>query len=94
MRVVRREFNTYFHLLVTSEARLTMYYSYYLSSESNTEMTPTSQEAVSGEVLSEHISGVFVCCNKVQGDLSFADFLPDIMEVNINMLCSLLLDWI
>ena len=71
-----------------------MYYSYYLSSESNTEMTPTSQEAVSGEVLSEHVSRVFVCCNKVQGDLSFADFLPDIVEANINMLCSLLLDWV
>ena len=71
MRVVRREFNTYFHLLVTSEARLTMYYSYYLSSESNTEMTPTSQEAVSGEVFSEHVSRIFVCCDKVQGDLSF-----------------------
>ena len=91
---MRQEFNTYFHLLVTSEARLTMYYSYYLFSESNTEMTPTSQEAVSGEVFSEHVSRVFVRCNKVQGDLSFADFLPDIMEANINMLCSLLLDWI
>ena len=94
MRVVRREFNTYFHLLVTSEARLTMYYPYYLSSESNTKMTPTSQEAVSGEVLSEHVSGIFVRCDKVQGDLSFADFLPDIMEVNIHMLCLLLLDWV
>ena len=71
-----------------------MYYSYYLFSESNTEMTPTSQEAVSGEVLSEHVSGIFVHCNKVQGDMSFADFLPDIMEVNVNMLCSLLLDWV
>ena len=71
-----------------------MYYSYYLSSESNTKMTPASQEAVSGEVLSEHVSGIFVCYNKVQGDLSFADFLLDIMEVNINMLCSLLLDWV
>ena len=71
-----------------------MYYSYYFYSESNTKMTPTSQEAVSGEVLSEHVSRIFVCCNKVQGDLSFADFLPDIMEVNINMLCSLLLDWV
>ena len=50
-------------------------------------MTPTSQEAVSGEVLSEHVSGIFVCCNKVQGDLSFTDFLPDIMEANVNMLC-------
>jgi hypothetical protein len=57
-------------------------------------MTPTSQEAVSGEVFSEHVSGIFVRCNKVQGDLSFADFLPDIMEANINMLCSLLLDWV
>ena len=57
-------------------------------------MTPTSQEAVSGEVLSEYVSRVFVHCNKVQGDLSFADFLLDIMEVNVNMLCSLLLDWI
>ena len=71
-----------------------MYYSYYLSSESNTEMTPASQEAVSEEVLSEHVSRFFVHCNKVQGDLSFADFLLDIMEANINMLCSLLLDWI
>ena len=71
-----------------------MYYFYYLSSESNTEMTPTSQEAVSGEVFSEHVSGTFVHCNKVQGDLSFADFLLDIMEANINMLCLLLLDWI
>ena len=71
-----------------------MYYSYYLSSESNTEMTPTSQEAVSGEVLSEHISRIFVHCNKVQGDLSFTDFLPDIVEANINMLFSLLLDWV
>ena len=50
-----------------------MYYFYYLFSESNTKMTPTSQEAVSGEVLSEHVSRIFVCCNKVQGDLSFAD---------------------
>ena len=57
-------------------------------------MTPTSQEAVSGEVLSEHVSRIFVHCKKVQGDLSFADFLLDIMEVNVNMLCSLLLDWI
>ena len=71
-----------------------MYYSYYLSSESNTKMTPASQEAVSGEVLSEHVSRIFVHCNKIQGDLSFADFLPDIMEANINMLCSLLLDWV
>ena len=71
-----------------------MYYSYYLSSKNNTEMTPTSQEAVSGEVLSEHVSRIFVCCNKVQGDLSFADFLSDIMEANINMLCLLLLDWV
>ena len=71
-----------------------MYYSYYLFSESNTKMTPTSQEAVSGEVLSEHVSRIFVCCNKVQGDLSLADFLLDIMEVNINMLCLLLLDWV
>ena len=57
-------------------------------------MTPTSQEAVSGEVLSEHVSGIFVHCNKVQGDLSFADFLPDIMEVNLYMLGLLLLDWV
>ena len=57
-------------------------------------MTPTSQEAVSGEVLSEHVSGIIVHCNKVQGDLSFADFLPDIIEANVNMLCLLLLDWI
>ena len=71
-----------------------MYYSYYLSSENNTEMTPTSQEAISGEVLSEHVSGIFVHCSKVQGDLSFADFLLDIMEANVNMLCSLLLDWV
>ena len=71
-----------------------MYYFYYLSSESNTEMTPTSQEAVSGEVLSEHVSRIFVRCNKVQRDLSFADFLLDMMEANINMLCSLLLDWV
>ena len=71
-----------------------MYYSNYLSSESNTKMTPTSQEAVSGEVLSEHVSRIFGHCNKVQGDLSFADFLPDTMEANINMLCLLLLDWV
>ena len=71
-----------------------MYYPYYLSSESNTEMTPTSQEIVSGEVLSEHVSRIFVHCNKVQGDLSFTDFLLDIMEANINMLCLLLLDWV
>ena len=71
-----------------------MYYSYYLFSESNTKMTPISQEAVSGEVLSKHVSRIFVHCNKVQGDLSFTDFLLDIMEVNVNMLCSLLLDWI
>ena len=71
-----------------------MYHSYYLSSESNTKMTPTSQKVVSEEVLSEHVSGIFIRCNKVQGDLSFADFLPDIMEANINMLCLLLLDWV
>ena len=71
-----------------------MYYSYYLSSESNTKMTPTSQEAVSEEVLSEHVSRIFVRCNKVQGYLSFADFLLDIMEADINMLCLLLLDWV
>ena len=57
-------------------------------------MTPTSQEAVSVEVLSEHVSRIFVHCNKVQGDLSFTDFLLDIMEANINMLYLLLLDWI
>ena len=57
-------------------------------------MTPTSQEAVSGEVLSEHFSRIFVHCNKVQGHLSFADFVSDIVEVNVNMLCLLLLDWI
>ena len=94
MRVVEARICTYFPLLVTSEARLTIYYSYYLFSESNTEMTLTSQEAVSGEVLIEHVSGIFVRCNKVQGNLSFADFLPDIVEANINMLCSLLLDWV
>ena len=43
-------------------------------------MTPASQEAVSKEVLSEHVGWIFVHCNKVQGDLSFADFLSDIME--------------
>ena len=69
-----------------------MYYSYYLFSESNTKMTPTSQEAISGEVLSEHVSRIFVHCNKVQGDLSFANFLLNIMEANVNMLCLLLLD--
>jgi hypothetical protein len=57
-------------------------------------MTPTSQEVVSGEVLSEHVCGVLVSCHKVQSDLSIAEFLVDIMEVNINMLCSLLLDWV
>ena len=88
------EFDTYFHLWVTSEARLTMYYSYYLFSESNTKMTPTSQEAVSGEVLGEHVSRILVHCNKVQGHLSFANFFSDIVEANVNMLCSLLLDWI
>ena len=71
-----------------------MYYFYYLSSESNTKMTPTSQEAVSGEVLSEHVSRNFVHCNKVQGYLSFTDFLSDIMEANVKMLSLLLLDWI
>jgi hypothetical protein len=57
-------------------------------------MTPASQEVVSGEVLSEHVCGVLVSCHKVQSDLSIADFLTDIMEANINMLCSLLLDWV
>ena len=57
-------------------------------------MTPPSQEAVSGEVLSEHVSRIFVHYNKVQGHLSFVDFLSDIMEAIINMLCSLLLDWV
>ena len=57
-------------------------------------MTPTSLEAVSGEVLSEHVSRIFVHCNKVQGHLSSADFLSDIVEVNVNMLSLLLLDWI
>ena len=57
-------------------------------------MTPASQEVVSGEVLSEHVCRVLVCCNKVQSDLSIADFLADIMEVNVNMLCLLLLDWV
>jgi hypothetical protein len=57
-------------------------------------MTPASQEVVSGKVLSEHVCGVLGCCHKVQGDPSIADFLMDIMEANINMLCSLLLDWI
>ena len=55
-------------------------------------MTPASQEVVSGKVLSEHISGVLVCWHKVQRDLPLADFLPDKVEANINMLCSLLLD--
>jgi phage-related protein len=31
----------------------------------NTKMTPTSQEIVSGEVLSEHVCGVLVSCYKV-----------------------------
>jgi hypothetical protein len=57
-------------------------------------MTPASQEVVSGEVLSEHVCGVLVSCHKVQSDLSIADFLTDIMEANINMLCLLLLDWV
>jgi hypothetical protein len=55
-------------------------------------MTPASQEVVSGKVLSEHVCGVLVSCHKVQSNLSIADFLADMMEVNINMLCSLLLD--
>jgi hypothetical protein len=53
-------------------------------------MTPASQEVVSGKVLSEHVCGVLVSCHKVQSDLSIADFLMDIMETNINMLCLLL----
>jgi hypothetical protein len=57
-------------------------------------MTPASQEVVSGEVLSEHVCRVLVSCYKVQSDLSITDFLVDIMEANINMLCSLLLDWV
>jgi len=57
-------------------------------------MTPASQEVVSGEVLSEHVCEVLVSCNKVQSDLSITDFLTNIMEVNVNMLCSLLLDWV
>ena len=55
-------------------------------------MTPTSQEVVSGEVLSEHVSRVLVCWNEVHRDLPLADFLLDKMEANVNMLCSLLLD--
>jgi hypothetical protein len=57
-------------------------------------MTPASQEIVSGEVLSEPVCGVLVSCHKVQSDLSIADFFVDIMEANINMLRSLLLDWV
>jgi hypothetical protein len=57
-------------------------------------MTPASQEVVSGEVLSEHVCGVLVSWHKVQSDLSIADFLTDIMEANINMLSSFLLDWV
>jgi len=55
-------------------------------------MTPTSQEVVSGEVLSEHVSRVLVSWNEVQRDLPLTDFLPDKVEANIYMLSSLLLD--
>ena len=66
----------------------------HLLSKCNTKMTPASQEIVSGEVLSEHVCRVLVSYHKVQSDLSIADFLVDIMEANINMLCWLLLDWV